>query len=124
MKDYKKMAEQMRETALTYRGGKLEVSPELWEEIADTLEKKPQGAPILELIYTIATEEQTEIHIYPAAIAGVADMTVKVRKGDIRFAFTWTPNPLQVVTAEEDFFYSLKRAAERLEAEVKEHADG
>ena len=115
MRNYKEMAKAMREETLKYRNGVLEVSVELWEEIAGALEEKPQGAPILELIYKLVTEEKLDLYLHEM----VGGMATKVRKDGYQFAFQWEPDLLSAVSAEEDFFYRLRNAAERLEKEIR-----
>ena len=115
MRNYKEMAKAMREAELKYKNGVLEVSVELWEEIADALEEKSQGAPILELIYKLATEEKVNLYLHEM----VGGMITKVRKDGLQYAFRWEPDLLSAVSAEEDFFYRLRNAAERLEKELR-----
>lgn len=115
MRNYREMAKVMREETLKYRNGVLEVSVELWEEIAAALEEKPQGAPVLELMYKLVTEEKVDLYLHE--IGG--GMAAKVRKDGYQFAFRWEPDPLVVISAEEDFFYRLRDAAGRLEKELQ-----
>ena len=116
MRNYKEMAKAMREETLKYRNGVLEVPVELWEEIADALEKKPQGGPILELIYNVVAEQGIEIRMERDRSGG---MMVKVRKDGTQMDFVFEPEPMLVITAEEDFFWRLRRAREQLLENVR-----
>ena len=116
MRNYKEMAKAMREAELKYKNGVLEVSVELWEEIADALEKKPQGGPILELIYNAVAEQGIEIRMERDRSGG---MMVKVRKAGTQMDFVFEPEPMLVITAEEDFFWRLRRAWEQLLENVR-----
>lgn len=111
MRNYKEMAKAMREETLKYRNGVLEVSVELWEEIADALEEKPQGAAVLELLYEVITEHDVEIKMERDGAGGIA---TKVRKDGMQFAYQWEPEPLLTIGAEEDFFYRLRYTAMKL----------
>ena len=118
--DYKELANKMRRTALEYKGGNLSVSPELWEEIADALEKLPEGAAVVALLLWIVREKEVEIGLKPSMFPGNGEICVEMRYRDHEFKLLFKPDTQSVVPVEEDFFFRLKRQAEVLLRSVEE----
>ena len=76
MRNYKEMAKAMREETLKYRNGVLEVSAELWEEIADALEEKSGITDLVRAGIAVQLEPILEDRRY-----------VKLEKGGMKVVF-------------------------------------
>ena len=120
MMDYKELAHKMRQTALEYKGGNLSVSPELWEELADMMEKKPQGAPLAELFFWIVKDNEFEVTLRPSMFPGDGEIMVEMRKDGKRFQMLFKYESLRVISLEEDLFFSMKHMAERMAKHLEE----
>ena len=120
MKDNKEIAKKMREAVLQYENGVLSVSAELWEEIADALEKMPEGAAVVALLLWIVREKEVEIGLKPSMFPGNGEICVEMRYRDHEFKLLFKPDTQSVVPVEEDFFFRLKRQAEVLLRRVEE----
>lgn len=79
MRNYKEMAKAMREETLKYRNGVLEVSVELWEEIADALEEKTELETMVRAGIAVQLEPIAEDRRY-----------VKLEKDGMKVAFIWS----------------------------------
>ena len=79
MRNYKEMAKTMREETLKYRNGVLEVSAELWEEIADALEEKSGITDLVRAGIAVQLEPILEDRRY-----------VKLEKGGMKVVFIWS----------------------------------
>lgn len=78
MRNYKEMAKAMREETLKYRNGVLEVSVELWEEIAGALEEKSGITDLVRAGIAVQLEPISEDRRY-----------VKLEKDGMKVAFIW-----------------------------------
>lgn len=79
MRNYKEMAKAMREETLKYRKGVLEVTVELWEEIADALEEKTELETLVRAGIAVRLEPIAEDRRY-----------VKMEKDGMKVAFIWS----------------------------------
>lgn len=118
--NYKELAAMMRQTALEYKGGNLSVSPELWEELADMMEKKPQGAPLAELLLWIVKDNEFELNLRPSMFPGDGEIMLEMRKDGNKFQRLFKYESLRVIPLEEDLFFSMKHMAEQMAKHLEE----
>lgn len=79
MRNYKEMAKTMREAELKYKNGVLEVTAELWEELADALEEKTELETLVRAGIAVRLEPISEDRRY-----------VKMEKDGMKVAFIWS----------------------------------
>ena len=120
--NYKELANKMRRTVLEYKGGNLSVSPELWEDLADMLEKKPQGAPLAELLLWIVKDNEFELTLRPSMFPGDGEIMLEMRKDGTKFQRLFKYESLRVIPLEEGLYFSMKYMAERFAKRLEEEA--